>query len=195
MSHEENDTPMPEGTEESNESTESAPGPELVESEEDILRRKLEEAQARLRAVSKAYKDREAEMASFRERLQAQAKIKQEQQGFQAIKAFFEPVQNLSRSVNTGFGDDPKAFLEGLQLVMKQFTTAMEKLGLTPIPGVGARFDPNYHDALTMVPVGEKAKDGMVMQVFEPGFMVGTKVLQPARVIVGKYSGEAEAEA
>lgn len=160
--------------------------------EEEILRGKLEEASARLRAVSKAYKDVQAEMKSFRERMENQAKFKAERQAFEQARAFFDPVQNLKRSLENAPEDSPVR--EGLQMVLHQFMEALKKLGMEEIPGVGAPFDPKVHEALALTPVMDKSQDGRVLMVHADGYTVQGKVLQAAQVVVGKFqepAGEA----
>lgn len=183
------------------ESAPGANGPELVEPEvliedpptpEEILQGKLDEASARLRAVSKAYKDVQAEMKSFRERMENQARFKAERQAFEQARAFFDPVQNLKRSLENAPEDSPVR--DGLQMVLQQFMVALEKLGMEEIPGVGASFDPKVHEALAITPVTDKDQDGTVLMVHADGYTVQGKVLQAAQVVVGKYqepAGEA----
>lgn len=155
--------------------------PELVS-----LRSDLEAAQARLRAVSKAYTDLKDEMASFRTRVEAQSKFKEQRRSFDLVKAIFEPVQNLGRSVDAG-ASDPEGMLQGLKMVHGQFTAALEKLGFGKVSGIGARFDPNLHEALAVMPVTDASQDGLILQVYVDGYHVAGKVLQAAQVVVGKH--------
>ncbi len=66
------------------------------------------------------------------------------------------------------------------------------ELGLAEVPGEGMPFSPEYHEALGMAPVTEKALDGKVIMVHTNGYAVNGKVLQAAQVIVGKFE-QAEA--
>lgn len=176
---------------EPSEPAEEAPEPEP--SEEDRLREQLAQLQARLRTVSKAYTDLQQEMRLFRERNETQLKLNMERQAFEAAKSFFEPVMNLKRSIHL-HGDDMALFVEGLRMIEHQFMAAMERLGLEKVPGEGADFDPNFHEALAIQPVTDPALDGKVVQVHSDGYAVKGKVLQAAQVVIGKAqepSGEA----
>lgn len=172
--------------------------PEVIEivpepTAEERLQQQLDEAQARLRAVSKAYKDGQAEMQAFRERMENQARFKAERQAFDQARAFFDPVQNLKRSIESGDAEHG-ALLEGLQMILGQFMDALKKLGMEEVPGVGSQFNPHYHEALAITPVPEAAQDGKVLMVHAGGYTVNGKVLQAAQVVVGKYqepAGEA----
>jgi molecular chaperone GrpE len=153
----------------------------------------LAEAQARLRTVSKAYTDLKEEMAAFRTRIEAQSKYKEQRKAFEVVQTFFEPVQNLKRSVDNS-GDDVEGLVAGLKMVVTQFDGAMTKLGLAEVPGVGARFDPKVHQALAVVPVDSAEQDGMILHLHVGGFVVDGKVLQAAQVVVGKYESPELAE-
>lgn len=144
--------------------------------------------QARLRQVSKAYSDQKQEMADFRSRTEAQIKIREQRQSFTVVKTFFEPVQNLKRSVDSSGTADKDSLLQGLKLTLHQFMDGLSKLGLQRVPGVGAPFNPAMHAALAIQPVTDEAQDGVVLMVHLDGYMVDGKALQPSQVIVGKYT-------
>jgi molecular chaperone GrpE len=159
----------------------------------DLLRKEREELAAKLRTVSKAYTDLQQEMDSFRQRQLQLAEVKAQKKAGEVIETFFEPVQNLKRCLETA-GDDADSIKQGLEMVVGQFNGRMDKLGLKEVPGVGARFDPNVHNALAMQPVLEKEKDGVVLLVHAVGYAVGSRVIQPAQVVIGKFEeGSAEA--
>jgi len=166
---------------------EEEPPPVVIElTAEEIVQKRLDEAQVRLRTVSKAYTDLQAENTSFRERIESQARFKRERQAFELARGFFDPVQNLKRSLDQG-ADDPEALVSGLLMVLKQFMGAMEKLGMKQIPGVGSDFDPTVHEALAVTPVLEPEQDGKVLMVHSDGYTVNGKVLVASQVVIGKY--------
>ncbi len=150
----------------------------------------LDAASARLRAVSKAFRDLQGEMDAFRKRQELQAKFKAERQSFEVVRAFLEPVQNLARSLETP-GADVESLVHGLGMVHHQFMEALKGLGLESVPGVGAPFDPNVHEALGLTPVFDAEQDGKVLHVHSHGFMVNGKVVQAAQVVVGKLQESA----
>ncbi|MBX2801206.1 MAG: nucleotide exchange factor GrpE [Myxococcales bacterium] len=167
-----------------------------LEAESATAKSQLQEAQARLRTVSKAYTDLQAEMKAFRERQEARAKLDGEMQAFSLAKTFFDPVMNLKRSVATAIDAESTnaGLLDGLKMVQHQFMEAMTKLGLEEVPGEGSVFDPNLHEALAVTPVLDASQDGRVLTVHTAGYSVRGRVLQAAQVVVGKYQ-EADGEA
>lgn len=165
---------------------------EVLPDETERLRRQLDESSARLRAVSKAYKDLQTEMDAFRRRQQVLAEAKAEKRAGQVVERFFEPVQNLRRALEQ---EDVSAddLRQGVEMVYKQFVSRMEALGLKEIPGVGSAFDPKVHDALAQLPVTDASLNGKVIEVYATGWQVGDRVIQPAQVVVGLYQEPAEA--
>jgi hypothetical protein len=85
-----------------------APAPEpvveVVDPHEE-LKKKLAAAEARLRAVSKAYTDLEQDMDAFRRRMTHQADQRVERKTGEVVESFFEPIRNLKRSIEAGDAD------------------------------------------------------------------------------------------
>ncbi len=140
------------------------------------------EVTARLKMVSKAYKDLQDEMSGFRTRMEASARARAERQATDLVARFLEPVQNLRRSIEAA-SDDPAALREGLEMVHAQFMEHLLALGLAPVPGVGSRFDPTFHEAVSVVPTSD-VEPGTVVAVASEGWMVGGKALVAARVVL-----------
>ena len=78
-----------------------------------------------------------------------------------------------------------KALCEGVELIERQLLKALEKHGIRIFDPQGAKFDPNVHQALFEVP-DANLPAGSVVQVIQPGFMIGDRVLRPAMVGVSK---------
>jgi molecular chaperone GrpE len=148
----------------------------------------IEELQGRLRAVSAAYQKQQGEISATRDRLKRQAAVQEELRRGEVVAGLFEPVENLRRSleaVKKGATNEDTAM--GLELVLKAFMSSFGKLGLEEVPGKGAAFDPNIHEALTTMPVTDPALDQAVVDVFASGYRIGSRLIRPAKVIVGAY--------
>ena len=160
------------------------PDPRITE-----LEKTVQELQARLRAVSAAYKQQQDDMAAARDRLARQAALKEEVRRGEVVATLFEPVQNLQRSIDAGQkGSSMDDMLTGLEMLQNQFMEAFKGLGLEEVPGKGTRFNPNLHEALSLVPVPDASLDEIVIEVFSAGFRIGSRLITPARVIVGEYT-------
>ena len=127
-------------------------------------------------------------MQAFRERTKRLQEERDRRRTGEIVTAIFEPLQNLHRSADAWkkmeLSDEA---LKGMDLVLQQFQSALQKLGLEEISAVGAPFDPNIHEAICAVDVQEAAQDGVVLQVFENGYQVGSHIIRAARVVIGRY--------
>lgn len=88
---------------------------------------------------------------------------------------------NLDRALEAADPEDQVA--TGIRMVRSVFDSALARQGIVPINALGTVFDPAVHDALQQVDSPDHAP-GVVMQVFERGYMRDGKLFRPARVIV-----------
>ena len=94
--------------------------------------------------------------------------------------------QELSGSTDPGV----KTLLEGVELTERELLKALEKNGVKRFDPQGQKFDPNLHQAMYEVP-DASVPSGMVMQVIQPGYMIGERMLRPALVAVSKGGAKA----
>jgi molecular chaperone GrpE len=100
----------------------------------------------------------------------------------EAIETMLGTYDDLSRAVDAGV-KDPSSLIPGLQSVRENFLKNLERYGAQMVPGAGAAFDPNVHEALQVVP---GPQDDVILEVFQAGFTLNGKLIRPARVIVSK---------
>lgn len=82
--------------------------------------------------------------------------------------------------------DDPVAtLLSGVEATERQFLQILDRHGVRRFEPLGEKFDPANHEALFEVPDPAKPS-GTISQVVEAGYMIGERVLRPARVGVAK---------
>ena len=72
----------------------------------------------------------------------------------------------------------------GTELTLKQLVAAFEKSGLKEINPLGEKFDPNFHQAISMVDSDQEANT--VVTVLQKGYLIAERVLRPALVMVAK---------
>ncbi len=78
-----------------------------------------------------------------------------------------------------------KALIEGVELTERELLKALEKNGVRQFTPQGEKFDPNVHQAMFEIP-DATVPAGSVVQVMQPGYMLGDRVLRPALVGVSK---------
>ena len=97
------------------------------------------------------------------------------------VAKFLPVYDNLVRALAQSTEDE--AYRRGVEMIMTQFNTTLEKLGATKIECLGQKFDPSLHNAVMHVEDEEKSENEIV-EVFQDGFMMGEKVIRFAMVKV-----------
>lgn len=96
-------------------------------------------------------------------------------------------ADNLERALaSPAESDDAKAIHKGIEMVYNQFKQAFEKEGISVIDPLNEAFDPNFHQAVSMMPAGEGQEADTVINVLQKGYMLQDRVLRPAMVIVAQ---------
>jgi molecular chaperone GrpE len=108
-----------------------------------------------------------------------------------ALRNFAESLLPILDSMEMGqqAAESDKASLssiaEGSQLTMSMFVQALEKHGLKQIDPVGESFDPDQHQAISIVE-DENAESNTVISVMQKGFLLNDRLVRPAMVVVAK---------
>ena len=77
------------------------------------------------------------------------------------------------------------ALIDGVELTERAMLTALERHGVKKLAPEGEKFDPNFHQAMFEVP-NPDVPANTVVQVVQPGYSIGERVLRPAMVGVAK---------
>ena len=94
------------------------------------------------------------------------------------------PVKDSLEAALATEGATVESLRAGSELTLKQLVAAFEKSALTEINPVGEKFDPNRHQAISVVESGQEANT--VVTVLQKGYLLAERVLRPALVIVAK---------
>lgn len=96
-------------------------------------------------------------------------------------------VDNLERALESTSGEDEvlKPIAEGVDLTLKSFHDALRKFQIEPVDPVGEPFDPQMHQAMSMVE-NPDAEPNTVMAVMQKGYTLHGRLVRPAMVLVSK---------
>lgn len=99
-------------------------------------------------------------------------------------------VDNLERAVEAAGGDDEalKPIAEGVDLTLKSFLGALKKFNIEAVDPQGEPFDPNLHQAMSMVENND-VEPNSVIAVMQKGYTLNGRLLRPAMVMVSKAAG------
>lgn len=186
----EEDQKQPEAGQEQEPAAQEAQEPVQTEGEEQTPE-SPEETIARLEeAVSTAHDE------ALRAQAEAQNAIRRAEQDVEKARKFalerfcnelLPVVDNLERALEAAEGDEEilKPIAEGVELTLKSFLDALQKFSIEPVSPQGEPFDPQLHQAMTMVENGE-VEPNTVIAVMQKGYTLNGRLVRPAMVMVSK---------
>ena len=104
-------------------------------------------------------------------------------------------LDSFEKAVETAVDDDQEsdgsvhATLEGVELSFRLFIDVLEKAGIKSIDPTGEPFDPEYHEAMSVLE-NPDAEPGSVLEVIQKGYTLNDRLVRPARVLVAKDMSE-----
>ena len=129
----------------------------------------------------------QADMENLRKRLVRE----HEKARLRTLERFMGDLLPVRDSLERGLeaASDPaatvEALTEGKQLIMKMLAKAMGDHGLQTIDPVGEAFDPEKHEAMTML-TSDQHDENTVIDVIEKGYQLHDRLIRPAKVVVSK---------
>ena len=165
-----------------NESAEAAAEAEAVENEFDLLQKELAELKDKYARVH-------ADFDNIKKRLEREKYTAVEYANEKFAKDMIPVVDSLEMALKSADADaEPEELIkklkEGIELTLKQFTTALEKHGVTMVSHEEP-FDPNIHNAVQSVD-SEDVESGEIVQTFQRGYKYKDRPLREAMVVVAK---------
>ena len=140
--------------------------------------KKLEEALLRNQAELMNYKRRKDEEVS------RMLKYSEED----IVREFLPILDNFERAIkmdDDNLDDDVSKFLEGFKMVYTQINNMLDKFEVKEIEAFGKEFDPTYHQAVMKESNPDK-ESGIVLEVFQKGYMYKDRVIRPSMVKVNE---------
>ena len=152
---------------------EAEPGVEALQAEVDTLKEEL------LRT--------HADMQNLRRRVDRDVENAHKYALEKFVGELVSVVDNLERAVATIDKDNEHtaALGEGVELTLKGLLDVLAKFRVEQVDPAGEPFDPDKHQAMTMVPNPE-VKPNTVIEVFQKGYMLNGRLIRPAMVVVSQ---------
>ncbi|WP_425934204.1 nucleotide exchange factor GrpE [Aeromonas rivipollensis] len=168
--------------------------PTDVDSEVTAEQARIAELEAQLEAAQQAsLEEREravravAEMENLRRRA-AQDVEKAHKFALEKFAGELLPVlDNLERAIELADKESEalKPMIEGVELTLKSMQSSVAKFGLVALDPQNQPFDPNAHQAMSMIENAELAPN-TVIAVMQKGYELNGRVIRPAMVMVSK---------
>ena len=179
-----------ENLEESNSTKNDEPQVEADSTEEENEESEEERLQEEVRTLKEDKIRVLAEMENLRKRFDREKIDSIKYGSVNFARDILSPGDNLERALSAinQEEDHPqsiKNLIEGLKMVQKEFSSALEKNGISKINSMNEKFDPNLHQAMMEVE-RDDLDEGIVVQEIQTGYMMHDRLLRPAMVGVSK---------
>ena len=127
-----------------------------------------------------------AEFDNFRKRSKREKEELRKHATENLMVEMLEVCDNFERALHSAkSADDSKSIVEGVEMVLKQFISILEKEGVKKIECKGEEFDPYLHEAMMHIETDEYP-DNTIIDVHKPGYTLHSKVIRPVMVTVAK---------
>lgn len=127
----------------------------------------------------------QAEIQNMRRRHQTNREEAARYRAQDLAKEVLPVLDNLERALQTEVTDEAgQSLKQGVEMVLESFKRALTNAKVMEIEAEGKTFDPNFHEALAQIPATEGQESGIVVEVYEKGYMLHDRVLRAAKVIV-----------
>lgn len=172
----------------STETTEESTQEEVLESSEDNkqdLEKQLNEALAKIDEQKDSVLRARAEVDNIRRR----AAIDVEKARKFALEKFANEllpvIDNLERALEVEKTAENDSMHEGVELTLKSLISSVNKAGIEQVDPKGDAFNPDLHQAISMVPTDEQPAN-TVIEVMQKGYQLNGRLLRPAMVTVAQ---------
>ena len=158
-----------------------------VDNPDDDLQAQLEDANAQIIVQKEQMLRIQAEMENQRKRAQNDV-TKAHKFALEKIALDLLPVKDsleMGLAAATAEDAEPTKIIEGSELTLKMLAQALEKYNIVEINPLDEKFDPEFHQAMTMQPV-EGKEPNTVASVMQKGYTLNERLIRPALVMVAK---------
>ncbi len=154
----------------------------------------LEQMQAKIEELKSQLADKEdevlrvaAEAQNLQRRLQRDLDNTRKFSNDKIIKAMIPVMDSFDKALEVIDDENcevtTEAMIEGTQNTQKIFSKVLEENGIEIVNPVGEKFDPEKHEAMSMVPSPDHEKN-IIIDVFQKGYLLHGRVIRAAMVVV-----------
>lgn len=152
------------------------------------LRTELEEATIKANDYLTGWQRERAEFINYKKRMEREQALGGQNAFGNAIRRYLDIADDLARALkdkNRPTEGNGAIWAEGIDLIHRKLVAAFEADGVKLIETEGKFFDPNMHEAISHEDSPEH-ESGQIIDVIQPGYILGERVIRPARVRVAR---------
>ena len=174
---------------------ESATEAETEENTVEALEAKLAEAQAKADENWDQLVRTKAEMENIRRRSERELSNAHKYALEKFAQELLPVIDSMEMGVAAAMDEsaDVGKLREGTEMTLKMFETAIEKFGIKSVHPHGEAFNPDHHQAMTMIDSAEH-EPNMIIDVMQKGYLLNERLVRPAMVVVSSAKSGADSD-
>jgi len=107
--------------------------------------------------------------------------------GKEVVQSLLEVMDDCDRAEKQlQQSDDLAQIRQGVGLVFAKLRNTLQARGLKEMKSIGEEFNPDFHEAITEIPVSDESMKGKVVDQVEKGYTLNDKIIRFSKVVVGK---------
>ncbi len=160
---------------------------DVTESEKnpiEILNENLQKKDEEIAELKNEFLRYKAETENFKKRLRKEKEDFSQYANERLLKELTLINDTLERALYTP-NPTVKSLQEGVDMILKQFHSFLEKQNVEPIEALGKKFDPNLHEVMCQVESDEH-EENTVTEEYSKGYQLNGRILHPSKVVIAK---------
>ena len=165
-------------------SAEEALGAEMLQAE-------LEEARAKAAEYLDGWQRTQADFANYKRRVERERTEVYQYAADALIVRFLAVLDDFERALKDKpeLSSEAEGWAAGVELIYRKLQAVLDAQGISRMETAGQTFDPRLHEAVTHEESDEH-EDGQIIEMLQPGYLRGEKVIRPAMVRVARGGGD-----
>ena len=160
---------------------------DVTESEKDpieILNENLQKKEDEIAELKNEFLRYKAETENFKKRLRKEKEDFSQYANERLLKELTLINDNLERALSA-HSPTVESLQQGVEMILKQFHSFLEKQNVEPMEALGKTFDPNLHEVMCQVESDEH-EENTVTEVYSKGYQLNGRILHPSKVVIAK---------
>jgi molecular chaperone GrpE len=158
------------------------------------LLQKIQELQKESEKNHDLYLRSQAEMENMKKRNRKEKEDWLKFANESLIKETLPVLDNLEKALSHSENENTvQALKEGIRLTLKGMKDTLSKSGLEEVKALGEPFDPCFHEAVSEMD-DPKAKPGVVITELQKGYVLNSRLIRPAMVVVNRQKAGQQAD-
>ena len=154
---------------------------ECSDADEASPEKEIEKLKKQLADEDEKYKRLDAEYYNYRMRSVKEKQDAASEASAKAVGEILAVIDNFERALAAETSDE--TYKKGVEMIYREFTDILKKMGVEEIEALNAPFDPNVHHAVNQVE-DENFGENTVCQVYQKGYRLGSRIIRCAMVVV-----------